>query len=473
MKTEIEPQVEHNGRVSMRGVALTAWRRYLHTETAMITEIPPRSRLYCLTPVGMGTLQIESLTSYINRLAWTYRVSPRILVVQEIVPHLNHGYPHGQLAAFSRGVAMKINDNGNVASEWSTILEQLTMRDDLHALTLRGWIGDLSSRGHLREKPAWCPACYAQWREQGLPLYQPLVWMIQMVTLCPQHKVRLEDRCPYCLKHQSVISLKTHPGHCTQCNTWLGSPPTFVSSQAVSKETMDWQAWIIDALKELRGACTTSGTLQWERFFTALTNCIEGEDTYRRLAYLTGIPHVTIKQWLKSVRLPSLEIIFEFCYGCNVTPLQIMTGQLTPLKETIRHGTSSRLPRHRRLAVGRVNRERCLELIRAVLEGREEPLGINQIAQRLGHTHRTLLTHFPLECQLLTQQFQQYRRQRRTLREQQVCEEVRQAVITLHTQDIFPSHRRVSALLSNPNLMRMPEASAAWHAIRRDLGIDS
>ena len=55
-------------------------------------QIPPRSRLYCLSPLGVGTLWTESLTSYINRLAWTYRVSPRVLVAQEVVPQLERGW---------------------------------------------------------------------------------------------------------------------------------------------------------------------------------------------------------------------------------------------------------------------------------------------------------------------------------------------------------------------------------------------
>jgi hypothetical protein len=47
---------------------------------------PPRSRLYGLVPEGIDTPFIESLTSYINRLARSYCVSPRILVAQEIIP---------------------------------------------------------------------------------------------------------------------------------------------------------------------------------------------------------------------------------------------------------------------------------------------------------------------------------------------------------------------------------------------------
>ena len=49
---------------------------------------------------------------------------------------------------------------------------------------------------------------------------------------------------------------------------------------------------------------------------------------------------------------------------------------------------------------------------------------------------------------------------------------MRQAMLTLHVQGIFPSHHKVRALLSDPNLMRMPEASATWHAVRRELGLE-
>jgi hypothetical protein len=45
-------------------------------------------------------------------------------------------------------------------------------------------------------------------------------------------------------------------------------------------------------------------------------------------------------------------------------------------------------------------------------------------------------------------------------------------VLTLHAQNIFPSHRKVRALLSDPNLIRMPEAAATWHTVRRELGLE-
>src|SRR5260370_39629621 len=86
-------------------------------------QIPPRSRLYCLPPLGVGTLWTESLTSYINRLAWTYRVSPRVLVAQQVVPRLEREQQicsSTQLATFSRSSAMGINGTGDLAWERAT-----------------------------------------------------------------------------------------------------------------------------------------------------------------------------------------------------------------------------------------------------------------------------------------------------------------------------------------------------------------
>src|SRR5262249_37527703 len=119
-----------------------------------------------------------------------------------------------------------------------------------------------------------------------------------------------------------------------------------------------------------------------------------------------------------------------------------------------------------------VDRDRCLQFIRAVLDGREEPLGASQVAERLGHTQRALLRYFPQECAQLSKQAQEYRKQRQKLYIERVCEEVRLAVLSLHAQGIFPSHRRVRPLLSDPNFMHMPEANSAWHATRQELGLE-
>jgi len=57
-------------------------------ETFQESNIPARSRFYCLEPQAMGSLWQESFTSYLNRLGWTHHVSPRAMIMQEVIPLL-------------------------------------------------------------------------------------------------------------------------------------------------------------------------------------------------------------------------------------------------------------------------------------------------------------------------------------------------------------------------------------------------
>jgi len=56
-----------------------------------IPPLPSRSRLYCLEPAGIGTPYVESLTSYITRLAATHHISPTTLIKREILPLHDQG----------------------------------------------------------------------------------------------------------------------------------------------------------------------------------------------------------------------------------------------------------------------------------------------------------------------------------------------------------------------------------------------
>ncbi len=475
-----------NGSTALATIAVRPWRPMMELEgnrsVLNALDVLPRSRLYGPVPCEMGTIWTESLTSYVNRLGWVHRVSPLGLVAQELAPHLSSEHLPSQLTVFCRYAAMSLNGNGDLAHKWSTLLARLTGQSDLSLLTLQRWIGNLLSRGHLQKIPVWCPACYTDWREKCFPIYQPLLWQFQAVTLCPQHKRRLEMRCPRCSRSQSVISAnRFQPGACTQCGAWLGAKTAARSEQASDDEVI-WQQWVMHALEELYVASFSAEPLQWEQFFTGLATCLQEQGAYSRLGRLTGISRSLFYRWpgrpcaphsstLSHSYIPSLETILEFCYACDVTPLQIMTNQLAPLRDLIQQGTASRPVRPRRPAPARINRQMCLEFIQAILDGREEPLSIRQLAKRLGYGERALTDHFPQECALITKNTQEYRKQRQKQRLEQACDQVRQAMMTLHAQDIYPSHRKLRAMLPT-GLMRMPEANTTWHEVLRELGLE-
>ncbi len=440
-------------------------------------SVPPRSRLYGVEPRSGGTVWSECLTSYINRLGWQHGVSPRALAAQEIGPLLVDAewwrYPSPQLmGVFCAANAMSINGSGNLATTWPTLLEQLTARTDLHFLTSPWWIGDLPVARNLRSSPAWCPACYTEWKQQGLPLYQTLLWMLQVITICPTHKMRLVERCPSCQGKQAVIvSHKAQPGECTKCTVWLGTeePPSF--EQPLNDELMDWQKWVVSTLKELRSTSVSSGVFSWKAFFTSLAKGLEQQKGYSQLAQLAGIDRTLLYEWVGGTVIPSLEMILNFCYVCDTTPMQIATNPFASLERVLRTGSVSRSSLHRRSSRQRFDHERCLNFLQSILDGREEVLSVRQAAMRLKCAAHVLRLHFPLGCELITQQYHEYQRQCREKYLEEVREEVRNATVTLHTQGISPTRRRVAALLKDPDRMRMPEARRAWQIVRQELNL--
>jgi len=440
-------------------------------------EVPARSQLYSLAPYEIETIWRESLTGYLNRLGWTHHVSPRAFAAEMILPPVMRdlGQPLPTAARFGAHEAMSLNGTGSLASAGGALLNHLTRRTDVHLLTLPWWVGDPPRRGQLRATPAWCPLCLAQWRKQGQPLYQPLLWMFHIVTLCPRHRSPLLERCPRCQKRQMILATNnTQPGACTSCGTFLGEDARSCSGEPEQEPQMAWQEWVIAVLEELLTTSQASGPLQWAPFFKHLATYLKEHQAYSKLARVTGITRQALHRWVKSddPYAPTFQTLLKFCYVYKVTPVQVMRHQLDPLHQArvLGTGNDSALLAHpvRRI----VDRERSQALLQAVLEGREEPLGISQVAQRLGYDEHSLLQHFPHECAEITRRAKAYRNQRKEQRFALMSEQVRQATFAVHASGHYPSQHAVQSLLL-PGVMRIPESKVAWHAALRELGLES
>lgn len=441
------------------------------------SEGPARSQLYSLAPYEIETIWRESLTGYINRLGWTHHVSPRAFAAEMILPPVMRdlGQPLPTAARFGAHEAMSLNGTGSLASAGGARLDHLTRRTDVHLLTLPWWVGDLPRRGQLRATPAWCPLCLAAWRKQGQPLYQPLLWMFHIVTLCPRHRSPLLERCPRCQKRQVILATNnTQPGTCTSCGTFLGDDARSCSGEPEHEQQMAWQEWVIAVLEELLTTSQASGLLQWAPFFKHLATYLKAHQAYSRLARVTGITRQALHRWVKSddPYAPTFQTLLKFCYVCKVTPVQVMRNQLDPLHQVRALGTRNDSALLARPVRRIVDRERSQALLQAVLEGREEPLGISQVAQRLGYDEHSLLQHFPRECAEITRRAKAYRKQRKEQRFALMSEQVRQATFAVHALGHYPSQHAVQSLLL-PAVMRIPESKVAWHAALRELGLES
>jgi hypothetical protein len=118
--------------------------------------------------MGIGTPLVESLTSYVSWIAEQHCVSNYVLVSREIGPLLDKAYLH-TIGNYSRlgssiwqRIARTLNGPNKTTGNWVSVLQALTLRDDLQYLTMLPWSGSIAPRNLIRREQAWCPICYEE-----------------------------------------------------------------------------------------------------------------------------------------------------------------------------------------------------------------------------------------------------------------------------------------------------------------------
>ncbi|MGQ4648933.1 TniQ family protein [Lyngbya aestuarii] len=218
--------------------------------------IPPRSRLYHLEPIGVGTPDTESLSSYLSRLAQEHCVTSQKLIRGEIAPRMmgqNYESPliKKHVSTLFSNSDAKPAINGMRAKTKSLVeaLEQLTQRPDLSFLSLLTWKGVIKERGLFRQYRAWCPQCNQQWRQESKVIYEPLLWSFKEVDVCLHHHCLLVDECPHCSSRLPVIANSLQLGFCSRCKGWLGSAQG--ESPVLKTDELEWNKYQIGSIGDL------------------------------------------------------------------------------------------------------------------------------------------------------------------------------------------------------------------------------
>src|SRR5260370_18266404 len=187
---------------------------------------PRRSHLYHLIPIGLGTPFVESLTSYVTRLAEAHCVSLRDLITHELFPLYGRSYLPSttddlNTSTFSKD-SQSLNGTSHSTRDFMRVLEQLTLHDNLRFLTMLPWAEVLSCRYLIRRTKACCPFCYQEWLEEGMPIYDPLLWALEVATTCINHNSQLQTCCHHCNRRSTMLATQGRPGRCSHCGVWLG-----------------------------------------------------------------------------------------------------------------------------------------------------------------------------------------------------------------------------------------------------------
>ncbi|MGL6338604.1 MAG: TniQ family protein, partial [Waterburya sp.] len=285
-------------------------------------KLPKRSRLHHLMPIAVGTPLVESLTSYMTRLAESHSVLISTLMTKEIAPILTNDYTQygskkGLNSLFNCGAA--INSTGEIVELFLDSLAKLTLNQNLSALTLISFKNYLSSRELLSKSKTWCPDCYLDWRTSDQTIYEPLLWTFNDVAVCLIHKRSLQTLCPHCERKIPWFTSKSRVGYCCYCQKWLGiSSKTDKKTDLIrAKENLEKCIWMASTLGEFI-ACSKKLNNDNLQNTSALAIRDIANLTHKgniaAFARTFSLPKNTVWMWHEGKSTPQLKHILSICY---------------------------------------------------------------------------------------------------------------------------------------------------------------
>jgi hypothetical protein len=276
---------------------------YKNTDTT-IPALPPRSILYSIEPIGIGTPYVESLASYINRLAVEHSISVADLFAKIImVRYGNEFFSRKDIHGYLWKMLGAINNVSETNANIVRIMSELTARSDLKHLTL-ACLEDLNTNSVFSKIKRYCPKCYEEWKTIGSTIYDPLIWNFNLIKICPIHKIYLIDKCTNenCAGNFTILKSYSMPGYCPHCHQWLGFQPT----DTIDNITIEAQKWIIKQLCDLVIEIPVLSETDIHTNIRKALKCIlevYGEGTVTSTGFLKSVPYRAILETKYNLRI--------------------------------------------------------------------------------------------------------------------------------------------------------------------------
>jgi AraC-like DNA-binding protein len=358
-----------------------------------ISPFPPRSALYALEPIGIGTALVESLSGYVARLAEAHSISvgdivghvlselagpqdPMITAAAKAVRPGGHGF---------RACSYAINGVTDRVAKWVHVLETATSRRDLRCLTLLPFRHAIPENLFHRHR-AWCPFCFEQWRANGQTVYEPLLWALKVSSHCRVHQQPLSQSCHRCKRKLNPIGVFSRPGYCGRCGCWLGA--SYVDTDrskfaSTNREDQTWPSRQVEGLLAMLPSVDPTAVRESLRAsLIVYLEHISGGNVLALAEYIQ-CPRSILQNWLDGPTVPRLESLLRTARSLNV-PASSFFAPSGPTPTNIAAAKDAvASTRNRSVSPSRP----AIQIRQALLTALDEivPLSLSEVARRLGY----------------------------------------------------------------------------------------
>ena len=296
----------------------------------MPVSVPTRSYLYHLRPLGVGTERVESLTGYISRLAEAHSVPTSVLMRRELIPRVcqeSAGSAKDRVAQNYSFIydSYVLNGISDCPRTWVGTLGALTSEKSLRVLTMLTWARVVSDIHLLRSSRAWCSQCFDSWRRANVPIYEPLLWAIKVVTVCPVHECRLEERCPHCGRGSQALTAKARPGCCFRCRSWLVTAASY--RQPAARDELKVAHLVGDLLAVAPSLPEAPSPACFKGNFRRCVDEFAGGN-HSHFARLSGLSFDSIERWLAPGSSIRLDSFLRMCCALGLPAARFLSERI-------------------------------------------------------------------------------------------------------------------------------------------------
>lgn len=181
-----------------------------------------------LTPAGEGTVHVEAFASYFARLARSHNctiIQLSRFLSSKCVPKEGQRSVLFESTLYSHVGAGLFGYRERVES-YVEAVEKAVGSAELRRCTiipLRAALANQCSYT-VRSNRAWCEQCYRDDLHSEEGPYDRLLWTLQAIERCPEHRVALRKECPSCGMPQRFYHRAGDPGLCWTCGNSLIGP---------------------------------------------------------------------------------------------------------------------------------------------------------------------------------------------------------------------------------------------------------
>lgn len=347
--------------------------------------------LFPLPLLNTGTPWVESLSSYVCRLAFAHAINPR------------------QLLALVCGTTASepIDGHSRLAVSVTSVLIQCTAQTDLVGGTLLRFRNVLSSAAFnaLTCKRRWCPLCIGSANASEVPNNDPLIWRVKAIALCPRHDCELLHHCPSCARQQSLLVCREGCfAHCQSCGEWLGHG---VKRHEPSAMELGIRKQIMSVMS--RGGLPPFLPAAPRKFLLAFLPHVG--NSIAELAKLFGLA-ASIGHYIRNLNWrPSLATLLRISAIAQQPLEHILESPLIAAAQCQFAFPQPVFPSYRHPRISSPIRIRCESALRQQAEkaGSEKSLSVAAVSRTLGVTTGYLNYAFPQLTSTLTSRRKDYR----------------------------------------------------------------